>query len=197
MMAVKKTLLLLFMTVFSVSGECQELKYDVIKSGKTIGKINLTRVTNQAYTQMKLHSQVKTSLLVKMHLNSWEESHFKNGMLTYSSVIRELNGREQINRQLRWDRNAYQAHEDGKKTRLQIAPISNNIIQLYFEEPVNRTTVFSENQKKWVSIIKTGNNNYKLLLPAGDYNEFFYENGICTKVNVHNTFFKASFLLCK
>lgn len=192
-----KFLIFLVLLSFPLSSYTQELKYNVIKNGKIIGKMIVTRVKSDSLTQMKLHSQVKTNLLVKMHVNSLEESQFKNGMLIYSTISREINGVKQINRQIKWSGHAYQLYEDGQTATIQTTPIFNNIVQLYFEEPHNRKVVFSESQKKWVRITKISESKYKMTLPDGNHNEFFYRDGICTKVVVHNTFFNAIFLLTK
>ncbi len=178
---------------FAAAG--QQLAYDVIRGGEIIGKIVITRYETDSSTHMKLFSRVKSSLLVRINVDSWEESEFRNGRLINSSLRRVINGRNQINRYIKWNKNNYQICDDGKQVMIQSEPITHNIVRLYFVEPVNETRIFSESEKRWVPIQKAGDHHYRIMLSGGNYNEFFYRDGICSRVTVNNNFFKATFKL--
>lgn len=184
-------------SISSFAATGQQLAYDVIKGGQIIGKIKITKYQADSTTHMKLFSSVKTSLLVRINVNSWEESAFRHGTLIYSSLKREINGRNQIDRHIKWNKTAYDIWDDGKVGVIQSPPITQNIIRLYYTEPVTERRIFSESEKRWVPIEKVAAHHYRLLLSGGSYNEFFYTNGICSKVAVNNKFFKATFKLAE
>jgi hypothetical protein len=191
----KRFFVLAGLSGLSSASTSQQLAYDVIKGGEVIGKITISRYNTDSATYMKLFSRVKTSLLVRISVSSWEESEYRNGTLVYSSLKREINGRRQINRHIKWNKNTYQLWDDGKLGVIQSEPITHNIVRLYFVEPVNETRIFSESEKRWVTLQKAGDHRYRIILSGGNYNDFFYKDGICSRVNVNNNFFKATFKL--
>jgi hypothetical protein len=171
----------------------QELRYKIVKGGEQIGKLELTRGVTDSTTYIRLYSTSSAWILMQFEVNSWEECQYRNGYMVYYKGRREVNGRVKMNRQINRKGQAYILNEGTAQGPLHSEVITNNIMLLYYEEPVNRKKVFSEALKRWVDIRKTGLNSYQLLLDGGNYNEYFYENNTCTKVRVHTSLFNASF----
>ena len=74
-------------------------------------------------------------------------------------------------------------------------PISYNMLSLYSKEPVNISTVYSDNFEKFLSIQKLDTHKYRITLPDDNYNIYHYIDGVLNRVEVHHTFYTVNFVL--
>lgn len=85
----------------------------------------------------------------------------------------------------------YHSQKEGKELQLKPAPILYNMSSLYLVEPIKIRKVYSDVFQEFLEIITLAPHHYKIRLPDGNYNEYFYKNGICKTIKVHNTLFSA------
>lgn len=188
-------LLILFAFSFSVFGQDQLLKYDVVYKGNSIGNMQVSQNKSDGKVNLKMVSNVQMHLLFGIKMTSQEESSFENGKLIYSSVYRQVNGKEKANKQTRAIGNNYQTSSEGIVDRLSNGSIEYNIHSLYFHEPLNLQKVYSDNYQQLLPIKKIQEHSYKIELPDGNCNYYFYKNGICNRVNVHTSMVSVEMLL--
>ena len=74
-------------------------------------------------------------------------------------------------------------------------PISYNMICLYAKEPVGVPIVYSDKFQQFLDILPVGDRHYRVRFPDGNYNEYFYKDGLCTRVEIHHRLFRSSFEL--
>jgi hypothetical protein len=175
--------LAVFICTYSVELRSQQLQYDIIWLGK-IGKLKIVKTQNNSYTHIETNSEVK---LPFYKLNWVTTSTEENGQLRASNYAQLLNDkpREYTNIAYINDSSWHKENDIGEKELISIKS-KFKVSDLYFEEPLNQSFIFSERFGRPIEIIDKGNSHYRLLLPDGNHCDFFYENGICTNVKARN-----------
>ncbi len=189
------TLALIFSTLFVVAQ--QRTVYQVKYKGEAVGTVNIDRETEGNRLYYKMHSDIKARFIFSIRVKTSQESVFHDGRLTYSTVSRVINGNEKSIRETRSLNNAYELVKEGKISTLPHKAITYNVMSLYFEEPVNTTSVYSDNYQRFLPIKKMKPHTYRMLLPDGNYNYYTYTNGVCSRVDVHSTMYTMEMHLIK
>ncbi len=144
---------------------------------------------------MKMTSNVQMRFIVNINVQSEEEATFKNGVLVYSKNCRKVNGKQKVNNETRAAGGIYKTVCDNRTGCIHQKQIDYNFLMLYMHEPVNIRTVYSDNFQQFLTIEKTGEHVYKVVLPDGNYNCYFFKDGICNKVEIHHSFYTINMLL--
>ncbi|MEE1944749.1 DUF6134 family protein [Pedobacter sp. KR3-3] len=185
----KKTILVLFVASSLLArAEEKTATYQIKRNGTVIGQMQLQQKQNGAETFLKMSSKVKTRFVFEINVQTADESLFKNGQLQYSSVYRKVNGKEKENRQTKLLQQNYQLLA-GNKSSLFNSNINYNMMLLYCQEPIHISQVYSDNFQQMLAIKKIGMNNYRIDLPDGNYNTYYFQNGICKTVEVHHSLY--------
>ena len=71
-------------------------------------------------------------------------------------------------------------------------PIRYNMLSLYAAEPTEINQVYSDSFEQFIAVRKTADHKYKIVLPDGNYNNYNYENGMLSRVEINSTFYSAS-----
>lgn len=175
----------------------QVYHYQVLYKGNNIGDMHLTQRQTGNQLSIKVASNIQMKMLMSVNVQVAEEASYKEDTLIYSSVYRKVNGKEKANRQTKFCNGCYEIVTEGKKGTLNKTAIYYNLVRLYRKEPVNITEVYSDAFQQFLNIEALGDHQYKLVLPDGNYNVYYYQNGICTKVDVHNTFYTVQMQLAQ
>lgn len=187
----KATTLLIMFILFAVvcMAQQQDYHYNVLYKGNNIGSMYLSQTQTGNELLIKITSNIQMYMLMNISVNVSEEASYKEDKLMYSSVYRKVNGKEKLNRQTKYCNGCYKIIAEGKKDSLNKTVINYNLSRLYCKEPIDITEVYSDAFQQFLNIEMVGTHQYKLNLPDGNYNMYYYENGICNKVEVHNTFY--------
>lgn len=179
-----------FLWCVSLSAQEKKLSYNIKRGGSVIGNMQLYKKDSGAITSMRLESSVKTSMLVSIKIASREDALFENGILSYSYLYRKVNDDVKLRKTHRKYGNRYVvSQKTGKTDTVHIYPVRYNVLCLYFAEPVNLKELYSDNYQKMLQITKIGQHQYKIRLPDGNYQNYFYQDGVCHKIVVNSTFF--------
>lgn len=171
--------------MFSVQDTlCQTLVYDVVKGGNDIGTMTVKRENVGGQWTYFVDSKVKVSMLITVHLSFLLESVFNgNQMISSSSKhFRDEQLKESV--YVSWSGNRYDINLDDKHDVLENQKISHSLSSIYFNEPQNIRTVFSERYAAFLDIVPVSRHEYDLTLPNGRKNHYTYENGICKEVMI-------------
>ncbi len=163
--------------------------YTVLYKDDSVGSMKLYTRQSGEDTYMKMASNVEMRFVFRIEVKSEEEANFKSGKLISSKAYRQVNGKEKVNNQTKAVGNAYQTYCDGKTGCIQSKLITYNFLMLYAHEPLNIQKVYSDNFQQFVRIQRTSEHIYKIELPDGNYNNYFFKDGICNKVEVHHSFY--------
>lgn len=187
----KKVATLLALLCFSSGLMAQEqmVKYNVLHSGKVVGRMDLYQKRTGDDLYLKMTSEVKMRFIMSIKVDIHEESFFQNGKLISSRVCRNVNGKEKANRQTKACGDCYQTLAEGKSGQLNQKHISQNLMLLYCQEPDDNAQVYSDNFQQFLQVKQVSQHVYRIDLPDGNYNYYSYTNGVCSKVDIHHSFY--------
>jgi len=186
-------LIVMFLAVPQIAGsQNHTLEYVIKRKGNNVGALHFTQQLAGSKLLLKLESEVKTRMIFLFTAKAKEESIYENGILTWSSIYRKLNGNEKVNKKISLSGNKYIVSHGPRSEFSNNYPIQYNMICLYTKEPVHIKAVYSENFERFINIEVIAAHHYKIRFPDGNYNEYFYTNGICTKIKVNHSLYSAT-----
>ena len=191
-------LLLVILLIFSTNSYSQNktLNYQIIQNGDKVGSLLFSETSTGDLDYLKMESDVKTRLIFTFTAHASEEAVYNNGILLRSSIYRRLNGSEKANKQHQATGNRQYLIRTGERSEFtKTYPITYNMLSLYSKEPENISKVYSDNFQIFLAIEKAASHKYKITLPDGNYNYYYYKNGILNLVEVHHSFYSANIIL--
>ena len=191
--AARITVLLLLTVCMALYAHAQVLvlQYQVSRGGALVGTLVVQESKQNGQVKYKLQSAIKTSFLFTITGKVIEEATYENGILTYSRLYQKLNNKERVNTEIQARDNGYHVTSSAVTKPLNKYPITYNMVCVYTVEPLHRSSVFAERFQRFVPVEKLGPHHYKITFPDGAYNEYYYKAGICIKVKVATTWFRA------
>lgn len=185
---------ILFMPILSNAQNLQ-LNYKIVRNGVAIGWLRLDKTNVGNKSVLLLVSEIKTKIIFPITVFAKESSAFENGKLVYSSQIRKTNGAVKLDKQTRLMENKYEVTTNGEKENLFLPTITENLLSLYFQEPIDYKSVYCENQQCFVKIARTDDDGYKVAFPNGNINYFYYKEGVCAKIKIVHALYSAEVIL--
>jgi hypothetical protein len=165
--------------------------YKILLNGGEIGAMNIHKSSTSDKTEFSLESKAKKRFVISFEIYEKHNETFQNNIMTTASMYRQVNGKTKINSQMNFTGTNYQIASGGKTTSISVKPVSWSLLNLYFAEPVNITEAFSDSFQQMLKIESIGNHTYKISLPDGNSNYFYYINGVCTKEVINHSFYKV------
>lgn len=184
-------LLLILTTTYAFNNpvEVKPMVFLIVKNEKVIGTISMVKTVSGDSTTYNSESKINAKFLLSFRIIGKEKSVFRNGTLVYSSIYRTLNSKVKANHSIIQRNRFYNIEEDNRTETLNIQNIQQNLITLYFDEPIGIKTVFCDNQKEMIDVKHLGQGKYKVEISNGKYNIFHYKNGRCIKVEAVSPMF--------
>jgi hypothetical protein len=173
----------------------QVLTYKVIRNGSEAGWVKLNKSTAGNITVIRMTSEISVRVIILLKIISSEYAEFRDGKMIHSYVFRKMNETVKANNHAWLCSTGYEIENASGKEKLNINPVTFNVLSMYFGEPVNVEHVYSNSQQQLAKVEKIGTGLYKLRLPGGNSNEYYYSNGICTRVKIDTRFYTAEFIL--
>lgn len=173
----------------------KNISYTIVSKNDSIGTMKATQRISGDDAVYTLISVVETKILMTIQVNVQEEAHYHKEKLLSSSSKRIVNGRPKGNKQTNWASDGYVVTDDGKKSRIDFKSIPYDFLKLYFKEPVAVSQVYSDYYQKLLSIKTVNPHVYQIDLPEGGSNTYYYENGVCRKVDIRGALFNAQMIL--
>ena len=121
-----------------------------------------------------------------------EETVYENGIMIWSSIYQKMNGNERVNKKTKLMGRNYVITKGQQLETIISFPIHFNMICLYISEPLHMSKVYSDNFQQFLDIQKLSDHHYKIRFPDGNYNEYYYTNGLCSKVEVNHRFYNST-----
>ncbi|MEP6845956.1 MAG: DUF6134 family protein [Panacibacter sp.] len=193
------TMLAVMMVVvcFKVFAQNLTLTYKVMQGNKEIGWLKLQRKDSCSSTFITCESEVKKRVLVMFSVQEKQDVLFRNGIMIRSHVYRKVNDDVKVNIYTLNQGTHYVINKTKSSEQLMISGIRDNQVSIYFKEPVNINQMYSDSYQRFLDIKNLGNHSYTINFPGGDTNNYYYTNGICTKVKLNHSLFSAEFVLTK
>src|SRR4029079_2051380 len=138
-----------------------------------VGNVWFTQNLSGNRITFKMESEVKTRLIFTFTAKAQEESIYDNGILTWSSIYRKMNGTIKADKKMKAIGNAYTIYKDNRSETVNHYPIYYNMLSMYTIEPTVFSKVYSDNFQQFLDIKTVNNHQYKIEFPDGNYNEYF------------------------
>jgi len=180
-----------FLIVLATKGQEKNLSYTVKRNGNKIGLVSVTEIKEGRTVSLKLQSDIKASFILSFSAKAIEEAIYEGGVLVYSSVYQKLNGNEKINKQIRYVNDKYIISNGGKEERLENVRIYYNLVCIYNHEPVTAALIFSDKYQKFLVIQKLEQHHYRIRFPDGSANDYWFEDGVCKRIEVDHKLYSA------
>lgn len=194
------TYFLIFLYVLSLSfsiltkAQNSSLHYKIMRGGNDIGNLQLEKKNIGNKSNLLLTSEIKTHLFVSITVSVKESAIFENGKMIFSSQFRKTNGVTKLDKETHFVTDKYVVTENGEKEKLNFTTIESNVLSLYFNEPINLQSAYSDKQQCYFKVIKMKDGGYKIKFPDGNMNSFYYQDGVCTKVKITNPFYSIDII---
>jgi hypothetical protein len=192
MKQIRLALVILLGIGISTKAQQNKFEYSIKRNGDEVGTIHFTQGISGNRTVLTMESEVNTRFIFNFKAKAKEEAIYDDGILTWSSIFRKLNGNIKIDKKTKANGNAYTVYKGNKTETLTNYPIRYNMLSVYVTEPVNISQAYSDNFQQQVTIQKIADHHYKIKFPDGNYSEYFYTNGICSKVEIHHSLYRAT-----
>jgi hypothetical protein len=174
---------------FLIYSQDKTLTYDIFYKGNVVGNMQINKRVNEENVYLMMVSRVRMKIFTSLRVYIEEQSLFNKGKLMYTCVYREVNGKVKANQKTRASGEVYQIDSEGKTGTISSRSINSNLILLYFYEPLQVRQVYSGNFQQFVDVKPVGDHTYRIDLPDGNYNFYTYKNGVCSRVEVHNSMY--------
>jgi hypothetical protein len=178
-----------------VLSQDQQLQYKIMLSGNEIGSMFISKSTAANNTRFSMKYNAKKHFIVSFEMSETHDEMFQNNVMTNASVFRQVNGKTKINAQMNFEGTNCVIISEGKTSSIFVQPVSWSVLNLYFAEPEKITEAFSDSFQQMLKIENMDTHNYKIKLPDGNSNYFYYINGICTKEIINHSFYKIELML--
>ena len=176
----------------TASSQEKKLEYQIKRNGAIVGNVSFTQSLVGNRVTLKMESEVKTRFIFTFTAKAQEESIYDNGILTWSSIYRKMNGTVKADKKMKAVGNSYTIYKDNKSETVNQYPIFYNMLSIYTIEPATLSKVYSDNFQQFLDIKTVKDHHYKIEFPDGNYNEYFYEKGICSKIKIHHSLYSAT-----
>lgn len=180
-----------FLLVLITKAQERNLDYTIKRNGNKVGKMNVREVKEGDKISLQLQSDIKTSFIFTFSAKGIEQAEYNNGILVYSSVYQKLNGNEKVNKQIKYVNDTYIINNNGKEEKLVNVKIYYNLLCIYNHEPLQTVLIFSDKYQKFLPIYKIEEHHYRIKFPEGSTNDYWFEKGVCKKIEVDHTFYSA------
>lgn len=184
-------ILLFLFTLLAGTAVAGERTFLIKRNGSVIGQMSFHMQENGDQLFLKMTSKVNARVVFPVRVETEDRAYFRNGRLIRSSTTRLVNGNEKAGKETLLMNNRYETRTGSKTGRIN-GPIAYNMLLLYIREPLQDSLIYSDNFQCFVPIKKSGIHQYRIQLPDGNYNECYFDRGICKRVVVHHTLYTIS-----
>ncbi len=156
--------------------------YRIDWKGDSIGYLIAEQSESGSLTTFDLKSRTKFSFLLSFDMYTEYYSVYRDGFLLSASSENTVNDKRKSHSSIKYLEDIYhiQVDDEGRKEKM---VISESISTMYFRPPTDGK-IFSERFGEFCSIQKSAPQTFVLTKPDDRKNHYFYENGICTRVEV-------------
>lgn len=184
----------LALLIFSSHLLSQEVDFTVVQNNARIGWIHLKKTDSGSNSTIELNSEIRKRVVLLISVVEKQQVFFNDGIMMRSYVYRKVNDDIKMNKHTLLTGNHYEVNSNNISQKISIQRIHYNQLSLYFKEPVNISKVYSDSYQQFLPIVKIENGSYKITMPDGNTNYYYYKNGVCTRIKVAHSLFTAEFI---
>src|SRR5215510_14660413 len=145
MKPMKLTLIALLSIAISTQAQQNKFEYTIKRNGDEVGTIHFTQGVAGNRTVLTMESEVNTRFIFNFKARAKEETIYDDGIMTWSSIYRKLNGNVKADKKTEASGTTYTVYKGTKTETVTNYPIRYNMLSVYISEPVNIPQVYSDN----------------------------------------------------
>ena len=153
----------------------EQFQYEVIVYNKTIGTFSAVKTQLNERAEYKLTTSISTRIFKKIEFDFAMMSSYEDSKLIHADLKNYMNDELRKSSTVDFDGSKYLIKTDKKTMTHNESGVTYSSASLYFEEPVNRKFLFSENYGINLPIKKVDDHKYMVKLPNGDENFYTYK----------------------
>jgi hypothetical protein len=173
----------------------QHRNYTVIWRGKEVGSLKATSQTQPNGQLYSTDSEMKIQMLLSFHIESNITNVFSNSQLKEAQVHRFVNKKKKLTSTTHFTENHYELKKDKDQVVKMKSNIPATVTWLYFNEPVEKTEIFSETFLTFLKFKQIAASVYKTTLPDGDVMTYTYRSGVLQRVEIDSGYGEFVFKL--
>jgi hypothetical protein len=189
-----KFTIVLLLTLLSGFGFSQKLTYDIFLFGSKIGQSVVEKtVNNDSITEYTLVSSSEAHVFfTHRKVTLYYDIVYKRGKY-FSSFAKHTRNDEIHTTTITRHGNGYEVKLDSKTVELN-ATVDCSTVKLFFAEPCNPTSVFSERIAEFRTIKKTGDGVYEAEMTDGLTYYYRYKSGKLVELEMRKGFIGSIYL---
>lgn len=182
------------MILLNTSLEAQNLNYSVMWKGDSIGIVSANKYDSAEFKVYAIKSRVEFWFLGIKTINYDYITIYKQDTLISAHTRYTRNGDTKAESFVRLHDTGYSIIVDGDSRMISNPhPIVHSVTAIYHNEPHLLTGIFSERFGEILKVNSPDPNHYFIEKPDGRQTEYYFENGICSKVVIDNFFTTFTF----
>ncbi|MEM5565048.1 DUF6134 family protein [Psychroserpens sp. AS72] len=158
--------------------------FDIVHKKKVIGNLKASRTITDSKIHYQSSTTINTRIMKEIRVNYKYDVTFEAQLLEKSDVNITVNENPHAKTETEWEDNSYQVIKNGKYENRINDSISYSTVQMFFNEPVNINTCYSEQNGSFNTIIELGNHTYKKINSKGNENIYYYDMGVLKKATI-------------
>jgi hypothetical protein len=178
----------------SVASGAQKLTFDIFLFGNKIGQTVVERIAkNDSVTQYTLASNSEAHVFFTTRkISLLYDMTYRHDKL-YNSYSKHVRNDEMHITTITWQGSSYVMKLDNISSCIP-GPVDCSTVKLFFDEPCNNTTVFSERLGENRTLKKTGPGTYEAEMKEGIMYYYRYKNGKLVELEMKKGFLGSIFI---
>ncbi|WP_103867497.1 DUF6134 family protein [Aquimarina sp. I32.4] len=160
------------------------LQFDIILHNKVIGNLKSSQTTKDDTIYYRSETHINTRVIKDIQVNYTFDVAFKNSLLKRANVNITINDKPHAQTNTKWEHTAYKIVKNDDREKILKDSISYTTIQLFFQEPININSCYSEQDGSFNTIVPMGNHSYKKINSKGKENMYYYKHGFLKKATI-------------
>lgn len=158
--------------------------YEIWHGDRKIGTLVAIMISDGKKKVYRLETHVDVKMVFSVKADVVVRNTFIDEILSEASAKRVVNNSLKLNNTILRHGEEYRMTTKDQETLTHQGVIRKCVSQLYFEEPLNQTSLFSEAFLEYMPLVKAGKSTYELKLPDGKINQYTYSEGLCKFVTI-------------
>ncbi|QRM89368.1 hypothetical protein FG167_09000 [Lacinutrix sp. WUR7] len=153
------------------------LKFDIVLKEKIVGQLQASKTFKDSKIHYQSATNISTRFITDLSVNYKYNVVFNNHNLKKADVYITINNKPHAETSTEWQGDHYLIKQNDDKARFYDETINYSTILMYFEEPKDVVSCFSEEDGSINTIIPLGDHTYKKVNAKGKENIYYYKKG--------------------
>jgi len=158
--------------------------FDIVHNDKVIGSLQATKTIGKGRTVYQSNTSITATIIWETQIDYNYEVLFENEVLQTADVAIFVNNKPRAQTYTIQQGDAYHITKNKRKEYHLNESLPYTTIQLYFEEPLDIDTCYSEQDGSINKLQPLGNHAYRKVNAKGKENTYYYKEGKLVKASI-------------